>query len=57
MLEQQMAAGAKTPLTWKDQEANYEINPIKMCREHLPSQLSERFVMQIETSSFQEGYE
>lgn len=32
MLEQQMAAGAKTPLRWKDQEANDEINPIKMWR-------------------------
>lgn len=57
VLEQQMTAGAKTHFRWKDQEANDEINPIKMGRGHFPWQFRERFVMQIENSSFQEGNE
>lgn len=57
MLEQQMTAGAKTHFRWKNWEANDEIKPRKMCREHLPWWFRERFIMQIENSSFQEGNE
>lgn len=57
MLEQQMTVWAKTHFRWKNQKINHEIKPIRMCREHLPSQFSERFIVQIENSSFQEGNE
>lgn len=57
MLEQQMTVGAKTHFSWKDQEANDETNPTKMCRGHHPWRFRARFVMQIENSSFQEGNE
>lgn len=57
MLEQQMTVGAKTHFSWKDQEANDETNPTKMCRGHLPWRFRARFVMQIENSSFQEENE